>query len=83
MCLFSNNHNGKKDLHLSLNRKVSAARIYLATQTEMGLFLCGFVCLCLQPNSVATQVLQSVDSERDEVSSISQKCRSAVPRRSF
>lgn len=36
----------------------------------------GCVCVCVQPSFAVTQVLQSVVSERDEVSSINQKCPS-------
>lgn len=50
----------------------------LASQMRLCLFK--RVSLCLQPSFVVTPVLQSVVSERDEVSSISQKCPTAAPR---
>ncbi len=53
------------------------------------LCLCVCVCVCVcvfvcaQPSFVVTQVLQSVASERDEVSSTNQKCPSVVLHLSF
>lgn len=50
-----------------------------APYTEMGLR----VCLCVQQSFVVTLELQSVVSEREEVSSTNQKCPSAVLHLSF
>lgn len=47
-----------------------------ALYTQIGLYMAACVFGCVQPSFAVTQVLQSVVSERDEVSSINQRCPS-------